>query len=32
MAAALMSILPVIMLFLLFQRFFIKAVTLGSIR
>lgn len=32
MAAALLSILPVIILFLLFQRFFIKAVTLGSIR
>lgn len=32
MAASLMSILPVVILFLIFQRFFIKAVTLGSIR
>ncbi|HZO74222.1 MAG TPA: carbohydrate ABC transporter permease [Ktedonobacteraceae bacterium] len=32
MAASLMSVLPVIILFLVFQRFFVRAVTLGSIR
>lgn len=32
MAASLMSILPVVVLFLAFQRFFIRAVTLGTIR
>jgi multiple sugar transport system permease protein len=32
MAASLMVILPVIILFFLFQRFFIEGITLGSIR